>query len=381
MDENMKKIISIIISLLFTTTCFAYPRPNPFPPFRIADNLYYVGSDDLTSYLVVTPEGNILINSNFEADVPMIKQSIEKLGFKYEDTKILLISHAHNDHAEGSQLIKQQTHAKYMVMDADVSSVESGGKTDFEYGRDESMHFPASTVDRVLHDGDQVKLGDAVLTAHLTPGHTKGCTTWAMNVYDNGKLQQVVIAGSLNINTGYNLINDAAYPTMAQDFKSSFAKYKSLKGDIFLGAHAGYFDLKGKYARLKTSDSNPFIDPEGFKKHTAEKETQFYSKLKNQEQVISLVNSAKEYINIHGKEKALIEFNQKPVIFSNSSNQINFKDETEKAKSGGGWISATLQINPKNSKFECKETYVLPMPGDYFISSSYFYPPSGENCY
>src|SRR5579862_4701716 len=131
----MKKIL-FLITILFNQLCFAYPLPKPFPPFRIVGNLYYVGTDDVANYLIVTPKGNILINSDYEANVPMIKASIEKLGFKFSDTKILLISHAHIDHAAGSKSIKQQTNAKYMVMDADVSLVESGGKNDFHYASD-----------------------------------------------------------------------------------------------------------------------------------------------------------------------------------------------------------------------------------------------------
>jgi len=410
----MKKILTFIISILFNASSFAYPMPNPFPPFHIAGKLYYVGTDDLASYLIVTPEGNILIKSNFEANVPMIKESIEKLGFKYEDAKILLISHAHNDHAEGSQLIKQQTHAKYMVMEADIPSVQSGGKTDFAYGHDTSFYFPPSTVDKVLHDGDKVKLGDTVLTAHLTPGHTKGCTTWTMEVNENGKPYQVVMVGSLNANTGYNLINDAAYPTMAQDFRYSFKKLHALQGDIFLGAHAGYFNLKEKYERIKAGDSNAFIDPAGYKKHIATKEAQFHFKLEQQSQVISLLTKAKEYINLHGKENALIEFNNKSGPFNLDSNyvaavaydgtflsslnypelvgtnQINFKnkdgfflvkEEIAKAKSGGGWTPSRLRKNPQNGQLECKELYILPMPGDYFIASGYYYKPDKGNCY
>jgi len=138
---------------------------------------YYVGSEDLASYLVVTPRGNILVNSNLASSPPLIKKNIEALGFKFADTKILLISHAHYDHCAGSAQVKQLTGAKYLVMDADVSVVESGGKTDFQYGTEKSMQFPRAHVDRVLHDGDKVRLGGAVLVAHLTAGHTRGTTT------------------------------------------------------------------------------------------------------------------------------------------------------------------------------------------------------------
>src|SRR3954447_629158 len=158
----------------------------PFPAFRIADNLYYVGSKGLASYLMTTPQDHILINSSLEESVPLIRASVEKLGFKFSDIKILLISHAHWDHNAGSDIIKKLTGAKYMVMDADVDVVESGGKTDFQYGNDPTSLYIPTKVDHVLHDGDQVTLGGVALTAHLTPGHTKGCTTWTMKVQEGG---------------------------------------------------------------------------------------------------------------------------------------------------------------------------------------------------
>jgi len=257
----MKKIalLLFLVTTLFSGLCTPYPVGNPFSPFRIAGNLYYVGADDLASYLVVTPKGNILINSSLEANVPMIKKSIEKLGFKFSDTKILLISHAHLDHAAASQLIKQETNAKYMVMAQDVPEVESGGKSDFHYANDSDMYFPATRVDKILHDGDQVTLGGTVLTAHLSAGHTKGCTTWTMQVMEHRKPHQVVIVGSLNVNPGYKLINNAAYPNIEQDYEHAIKELKSLRCDIFLGAHAAYFDLSKKYALLDHSAINPLV--------------------------------------------------------------------------------------------------------------------------
>lgn len=278
-----KTLCFIALMLLGNGFCFSYPLPNPFPPFQIAGNLYYVGTDDLASYLIVTPEGNILINSDLEANVPMIKTSIEKLGFKFSDTKILLISHAHYDHAAGSQLIKQQTQAQYRVMDADVPEIESGGRSDFVYGNDPSMYFSPTKVDTVLHDGDQVKLGGTVLTAHLTAGHTKGCTTWTVPVKDRSKIYQVVIVGSLSVNPGYKLIDNKAYPTIAADYENSIKLLKSLPADIFLGAHASMFDLKKKYAALNTSAVNTFIDPIGYQQYIAQAENAFYAELKKQE--------------------------------------------------------------------------------------------------
>jgi metallo-beta-lactamase class B len=254
----------------------------PFPPHRIADNLYYVGSKGLASYLITTPQGNILINSSLEASVPLIRASIEKLGFKFSDTKILLISHAHWDHDAGSAAVKKLTGAQYMVMDADVPVVESGGTTDFQYGKTPGNQYPPVKVDRVLHDGDQVKLGNAVLTAHKTPGHTKGCTTWTMKATDGGKTYDVVIIGSPNVNAGYKLVNNALYPEIAQDYETTFRVLKSLPCDIFLGAHGDYYGLLPKYPKLQPGTANPFIDPDGYKKYVAEREQTFRDELKKQ---------------------------------------------------------------------------------------------------
>src|SRR5271163_1195361 len=255
----MRQIIQFLFCVLVVVlacagSLFAQADPEwtePFPPFHIAGNLYYVGSKGLANYLVVTPRGNILINSDLEANVPLIEASIEKLGFKFEDTKILLISHAHWDHDAGSAMIKQMTGAKYMVMDADVSVVESGGKTDFQYGNTASSLYAPAKVDRVLHDGDEVTLGGAVLVAHLTPGHTKGCTTWTMKVTDRGKTYDVVIVGSPNVNPGYKLVSNATYPQIAEDYERMWRVLKSLPCDIFLGAHGGYFGLEEKYPLRK----------------------------------------------------------------------------------------------------------------------------------
>ena len=254
----------------------------PFPAFRIAGNLYYVGSKGLANYLITTPQGHILINSDLEANVPLIRTSIESLGFKFTDVKILLISHAHWDHDAGSDMIKKLTGAKYMVMDADVPVVESGGKSDFQYGNDPTNLYPPTKVDRVLRDGDEVKLGDAVLTARLTPGHTKGCTTWTMKVKDSGKTSDVVIVGSPNVNPGYKLVGNSLYPRIAEDFERTFQVLKSLPCDYFLGAHGAYFDMETKYVQLKAGVSTAFIDPVGYKNYVADRERAFRKELAKQ---------------------------------------------------------------------------------------------------
>jgi metallo-beta-lactamase class B len=250
----------------------------PFPAFKVAGNLYYVGSKGLASYLVTTPQGHILINSDLDANVPMLQKSVEDLGFRFSDVKVLLISHAHWDHNAGSALIKKLTGAKYMVMDADVGVVESGGKTDFQYANNPASLYAPTKVDRVLHDGDEVRLGSAVLVAHLTPGHTKGCTTWTMNVQEGGKSYNVVIVGSPNVNPGYKLVGNTAYPQIASDFERTFRVLKSLPVDIFLGAHGSYFDLEAKHPRGAAA----FVDPEGYKAYVAEREQAFRTELSKQ---------------------------------------------------------------------------------------------------
>jgi metallo-beta-lactamase class B len=254
----------------------------PFPPFRIAGNLYYVGSKGLANYLITTPRGHILVNSDLESSVPLIRASVEKLGFKFSDIRILLISHAHWDHDGGSAAIKKITGAKYMVMNADVPVVESGGKADFQYGNVPASLYPPTKVDRVLHDGEEVKLGGATLVAHLTPGHTKGCTTWTMKVKDAGKVYDVVIVGSPNVNPGYKLVDNSAYPKIESDYERTFRVLKSLPVDIFLGAHGSYFDMETKYARLQAGAATPFIDPAGYKAYVAEREQAFRTELATQ---------------------------------------------------------------------------------------------------
>jgi len=251
----------------------------PFPPHRIADNLYYVGSRGLASYLVTTPEGHILINSSFERTVPLICASIEKLGFKITDVKIMLSSHAHGDHVEGQGLMQELTGAKIFAMQGDVAVISSGGEGQYLY----KDHWKPCRVDRVLKDGDKVTLGGATLVAHLTPGHTRGCTTWTMTAVDGGKARQVVIIGSPNVNAGYQLVNNRDYPEISDDFKRTFQILKSLPCEIFLGAHGNYYGMEGKHAKLKAGDAaNPFVDPEGYRAYVEDREKSYLATLEKQ---------------------------------------------------------------------------------------------------
>ena len=291
----LKRLILLGAALTLAGTLFAQPNPEPrnatpdspdwsepFPAHRMIGNIYYVGSRGLASYLITTPAGHILINSNLKTSVPLIRESVEKLGFHFSDVKILLISHAHFDHDAGSAEIKKLTGAKYMVMDGDVAVVESGGKSDFQYGDEPSSQYPPTKVDQVLHDGEQVILGGTVLTAHKTAGHTRGCTTWSLKVTEAGKSYDVVIVGSPNVNPGYKLVNNARYPGIADDYAQGFRVLKSLPCDVFLGAHGSYFGMESKYARLNAGGANPYIDSAGYKSYVTEREQAFLSELEKQ---------------------------------------------------------------------------------------------------
>jgi metallo-beta-lactamase class B len=292
--SKAKSILSIVflywtVVLGFAIGAFAQVRSDwteAFPPHRVVGNIYYVGSKGLASYLITTPQGHILINSSLEASVPLIQASVEKLGFRFGDVKILLISHAHWDHCAGSARVKELTGATYMVMDADVATIESGGKADFQYGNSPESLYQSLKVDHVLHDGEEVKLGGVVLVAHKTPGHTPGCTTWTMKVPagagDGGKSLDVVIVGSPNVNPGYKLVNNTAYPQIAQDYEEMFRVLKGLPCDVFLGAHGAYYGMEEKFARVKEGAANPFVDPEGYKTFVAEKGQEFRAEWKKQ---------------------------------------------------------------------------------------------------
>src|SRR5579875_3650706 len=274
------RLLAALCAVSAPLLCDFQPQWNrPIAPYRVIANLYYVGTNYLASFLITTPEGDILINPDFEQSVPVIRQSVEKLGFRFSDIKIILISHAHDDHAAGCALAKKLSGGKLMVMDADAAEVESGGLHDFQY----HQHWTPVKVDRVLHDGDQVQLGGITLTAHLTPGHTKGCTTWTAELRDGGHLYHVVIVGSPNVNPGYKLVDNEQYPQIAADYEKTFRVLRSLPCDIFLGAHGVYYDMDAKLKRLKTGGANPFIDPEGYRAYVAEREQAFRQELANQQ--------------------------------------------------------------------------------------------------
>ena len=254
----------------------------PIAPFQIADNVFYVGSKDLASFLVTTPRGDILINTGTDANTPLIRRSIEQLGFKITDVKILLNGQAHSDHVGGNAEMLRETHAQQMVMDGDVAAVEHGGAGDF--GDD---HYAPSHVDRVLHDGDTVTLGLVTLTAHKTAGHTRGCTTWTFDTTQHGKSEHVVIVGGVNP-LDYRLTATPGHPAqwagIQQDYEHTFAVLPKLPCDIFLGAHGSYFDMLQKLAARKNGqDESVWIDPAGYRAFVAESEQHVRARLAQQQ--------------------------------------------------------------------------------------------------
>jgi metallo-beta-lactamase class B len=266
----------------------------PIVPFRIADNLYYVGSQDLASYLVVTPKGNILIDANLATSPSQIRASVEASGFRWNDTKILLNSQAHYDHVAGAAEVIRETHAKNMVMDGDVSVVETGARADFLSPSPNILRYTPVHVDRVLHDGDTVSLGDVTLTAHKTAGHTRGCTTWTMLSHVPGEpagtMRNIVIVGGTGFWSEYHFVASPAhpvsYPGIVQDFQHTFAVLRALPCDVFLGAHGGYFDMLTKLKHYRQDGPRVFIDPNGYRQFVAGAEKTFEKALSKQQAVV-----------------------------------------------------------------------------------------------
>ena len=230
----------------------------PLIPARIVGNVYYVGENDLTSFLITTPKGNIIINTGFIFSVPEIKARIEKLGFKYSDTKILLVTHAHSDHAAGMALIKKQTGARMIAMEQEVPQLETGGKTDFLFGS--SGYFDPVKVDQKIKDGDKIELGGTVITAHLTAGHTQGATSYTWDTEDGGKTYHVLLANLPSMNEGTRLYKNEAYKTIDKDFAATFEKLASLPCDVYLTSHGGQFGLMTKLHAKPTYSPERFVD-------------------------------------------------------------------------------------------------------------------------
>jgi len=281
------KSILLVIALLASSISFGQSDPTwrswnqPFEPFHIIGNIYYVGASDIASYLITSPKGHILIDGGFVETAPMIRDNIRKLGFKVEDVKVLLNSHAHFDHAAGLAQLKQWTGAQFVASHADGDQIARGGHDDPMW--DDKYLFPPTKPDRYIADGETVTVGDAVLTAHLTPGHTKGCTTWTTTAEENGHRYNVLFLCSVSA-PGYKLVNNPNYPNIVSDYEHSFAYLNSLPCDVFLGAHGQFFHLKEKRAtQLANSKTNPFVDPQALHSFLAQAQRDFETELKQQQ--------------------------------------------------------------------------------------------------
>ena len=256
------------------------PQPTAVEPFKIVGNIYYVGTSDPTAYLITTPAGQILIDTTYPSTEPLVRKNIQALGFKIEDIKIILSSHAHMDHVGGHAAMKRDSKAQVMATEQDAINLESGSAKSF----DQIGLFPPVTVDRRLKDGETVQLGGVTLTAHLVPGHTEGNTAWSMNVEEGGKKYNVLFAPSMSINPGVHMVNYPAWPNIADAYAKSFAKLKSLPCDIFLGTHAAFFDLEAKRRRLPGATTNPFVDPQSYRAYVARMEAAYADQIQKEKQ-------------------------------------------------------------------------------------------------
>jgi metallo-beta-lactamase class B len=254
----------------------------PFEPFRVIGNIYYVGPCGISSFLITTPAGHILLDTGFEMTVPRIRDSVRALRFRTEDIKIILNSHAHLDHAGGDALMKQLTGAKIFMCKEEAALLADGGTNDFTPYSPEMKGFRPAHADRILQDGDQVKLGGTILTCHLTPGHTKGCMTWTMDVLEEGQLRHVVFFGSTSLLPGVRLLNNPQYPQMVDDFRETYRKLKALPCDVFLAPHPSFFNMAERFEKQKQSKTNPFVDTAAFKSYIGSAEQKFLSQLEQE---------------------------------------------------------------------------------------------------
>lgn len=270
----------LVVAALFVSAAHAqspHEGNKPFPGYKIIANIYYVGADDITSYLITTPQGHIILNAGYEDTVPIIRDNIRALGFKPEDVKIMLNGQAHYDHVEGQRDLQKLTGAKIYSSAREVDVLESGGAKDARFGKEYT--YPPVHVDHVVKDGEKVQLGGVTLVAHMTPGHSIGCTTWTMIVEDGGKKYNVVFVGGTTINPGVKLVKNPTWPGIAEDYTRTFQVLRGLPCDVFLGAHGGYYGMLAKYKQMKSGAANPFIDPQGYKDFIDRSEKVFRTQL------------------------------------------------------------------------------------------------------
>jgi metallo-beta-lactamase class B len=247
----------------------------PADPAKIVGPIYFVGTRGLSVFLITTSEGLIVLNTGMPGSGPMIEASIRKLGFKPEDIRILLTGHAHVDHVGGHAYLKKISGAKIAMIREEKDLFESGGKLDFHYGKYKEFEFEPAKVDWVFHHGDIIKLGDVAITALLSSGHTKGSTTFVMNVVENGKVYTVVFPNGTSVNPGYRLTKDPSYPGIGDDYRRTFHVLEMLKPDIWLDPHNESYGFDAKLARSAKEGVKAWLDPEGYRKWVVSKREKF----------------------------------------------------------------------------------------------------------
>jgi metallo-beta-lactamase class B len=253
----------------------------PFEPVKIVGNVYYVGTRGLSSFLIVTPAGGIVIDSGEAESVPFIRASIEKLGFRVTDVKLLLAGHAHFDHVGGHAALKRLTGAQIVAMADDREALASGIDRSALAG----PGWSAVAIDRVIKDGETVALGGTTLTAHLTPGHTQGCTTWTTDATENGRRYQVAFVCSVTVNEGVRLVGNMRVPAIADHYARTFRLLHDLKPDVFVAEHGSVFDLDSKAERARASGAaNPFVDPAGYRRFVDRAEQAYLTQLRAEQQ-------------------------------------------------------------------------------------------------
>ncbi len=253
----------------------------PVTPFRIIGNVYYVGASGVSSFLIASSQGLILLDGGLSETAPLIQKNVATLGFHMKDVRYLLNSHAHYDHCGGLAELKHASGAQMIASQPDAQTLSTGHQLSYGKGQSDT-HFPPVAVDRIVGDGEVVQLGEIRLTAHLTPGHTKGCTTWSMPVADQGRRFQVVFYCSTTV-AGNDLVGNRKYPQIVADYEHSFAELRAMPCDVFLAPHPGFFHMQEKRAQMQAGKRNAFVDPAELRQFVDDSQRAFRQELARQQ--------------------------------------------------------------------------------------------------
>jgi acetyl esterase/lipase/glyoxylase-like metal-dependent hydrolase (beta-lactamase superfamily II) len=370
--------VAAFVSALLCRECQA---DEAFHPHRVVGNVYYVGSRDISSFLITTPKGHFIINSGFEETVPLIRASVEQLGFRMKDIKVLLASHAHSDHVAGHARLQRLTGAKVHVMKGDDGVIRSGGEGQYLYT---DSRWPKCPVDRVLKDGDKVELDDTSLVARRTAGHTRGCTTWTLQITEGDRKLNAVIVGSPNVNPGYELVGNRTYKEIATDYAKGFAILKKLKCDVFLGAHGKYYGMLEKFPNLKEGKPNPFIDSDGYQDYITEREENFRRILAEQQK-----QAAAERTKIPEKAVANLESHEDLTYAKYGGRELQLDLYRPKKRAGrlpgvvcihgGGWANGNRKGHGTLAKAIAARGYVA-VTISYRLSGEAPFPAAIHDC-